>query len=109
MPIVITDEDAIRAGHPNAASVRKRLSGEESWMVYRIGLAWAGEDPRIALRSEGGRESSSSSAPSAQPDSGAALASPGRSSRSSTPSRAAVARSTAPRRIDISRTLRAIP
>jgi len=51
-PLSITDEDAVRAGHPNAANVRKRLSGEESWMVYRIGLAWAGEDPRIALRSD---------------------------------------------------------
>jgi len=51
-PDAITDEDAVRAGHPNAASVRKRLSGEQTWSTYRIGLAWAGEDPRIALRSD---------------------------------------------------------
>ncbi|MCW3158060.1 hypothetical protein [Micropruina sonneratiae] len=50
-PASITESDAALAGHPSADSVRKRLSGEDGWTTYRIGLGWAGEDPRIALRS----------------------------------------------------------
>ncbi|MBO9522002.1 MAG: hypothetical protein J7518_10740 [Nocardioidaceae bacterium] len=46
----ITDAEAVLAGHRDAASVRKRLAGEEDWPVYRVTLRWVGEDPRIALR-----------------------------------------------------------
>lgn len=49
-PADITDEDAVRAGHPNADLVRKRLAGDETWSTYRVTLAYAGADPRIALR-----------------------------------------------------------
>ncbi|HET6152745.1 MAG TPA: hypothetical protein VFE15_07295 [Marmoricola sp.] len=49
-PDKITQADAVRAGHPDAASVRKRLAGEEGWATYRIELAYAGPDPRLALR-----------------------------------------------------------
>lgn len=51
-PEAITDADAIRAGHTDAATVRRRLAGDESWSTYRIELSWAGEDPRIALRED---------------------------------------------------------
>ncbi len=51
-PAEITDADAAQAGHPNADSVRRRLAGEPGWPTYRIRLRWAGEDPRIALRSD---------------------------------------------------------
>ena len=49
---LISDDEAARAGHRDATSVRKRLSGEVGWPVYRIGLSWVCEDPRIALRSD---------------------------------------------------------
>lgn len=49
-PEKISKADAVRAGHPDADSVRKRLAGEEDWTTYRIELEYAGEDPRIALR-----------------------------------------------------------
>lgn len=51
-PNHITDPDAVAAGHPNADSVRRRLAGEPGWPTYRVGLSWAGEDPRIALRND---------------------------------------------------------
>ncbi len=51
-PAQITDADATGAGHPHADSVRRRLAGETDWPTYRIRLAWAGEDPRLALRSD---------------------------------------------------------
>lgn len=51
-PASISNSEAALAGRPNADSVRKRLSGEAEWTTYRIGLSWAGEDPRIALRSD---------------------------------------------------------
>ncbi|MCZ4498915.1 MAG: uncharacterized protein JWQ74_1468 [Marmoricola sp.] len=49
-PDKITKVDAVRAGHPEPDSVRKRLAGDESWATYRIELEYAGEDPRVALR-----------------------------------------------------------
>lgn len=49
-PEKITRADAVRAGHPDAESVRKRLAGEEDWTTYRIELEYAGADPRVALR-----------------------------------------------------------
>jgi hypothetical protein len=51
-PGSITDEEAVLAGHRDAAALRKRLAGEEDWTTYRVTLAWAGEDPRIALRED---------------------------------------------------------
>jgi hypothetical protein len=51
----ITDADAVAAGWPDAARLRKQLDkvaqdqgGDHP--TYRIRLSWAGEDPRIALR-----------------------------------------------------------
>jgi hypothetical protein len=49
-PDAITDEEAVLAGHPHAAMVRKRLAPDESWSTYKVTLAYAGPDPRIALR-----------------------------------------------------------
>lgn len=49
-PDKISRADAVRAGHPDAESVRKRLAGDDEWTTYRIELEWAGEDPRVALR-----------------------------------------------------------
>jgi hypothetical protein len=51
-PDSIDDAEAVLAGHPDAASVRRRLAGDPAWPTYRVELAWAGEDPRIALREE---------------------------------------------------------
>ncbi|MCW2783941.1 MAG: uncharacterized protein JWP74_458 [Marmoricola sp.] len=52
MPEKITKVDAIRAGHPDPESVRRRLAGDDDWTTYRIGLEYAGEDPRVALRGQ---------------------------------------------------------
>lgn len=49
-PAAITDEEAVLAGHPHAVMVRKRLAPDESWPTYRVRLAYAGPDPRLALR-----------------------------------------------------------
>lgn len=49
-PEKITKVDAVRAGHPDPDAVRGRLAGDETWTTYRIELAYAGEDPRVALR-----------------------------------------------------------
>jgi hypothetical protein len=46
----LTDEEAVLAGWASAAKLRARLNPDESLELYRIGLAFAGEDPRIALR-----------------------------------------------------------
>jgi len=44
----ISDSDAIAAGSPTPAAVLTLTKGDEQ--LYRVGLTWAGEDPRIALR-----------------------------------------------------------
>ena len=49
-PGEITDEDAHRAGWPDAARLLRQLDKVEQPTTYRIRLAWAGPDPRIALR-----------------------------------------------------------
>jgi hypothetical protein len=46
----ITDEEARQAGWPDATRLRQRLAPDDSLPTYRVRLAWAGEDPRIALR-----------------------------------------------------------
>lgn len=48
----ITDEEAALAGHPSADALRRRLTPDPSLPTYRVVLAWAGEDPRIALRED---------------------------------------------------------
>jgi len=48
----ITDEEAVRAGHPDADRLRARLAPDTSLATYRVRLAWVGEDPRIALRED---------------------------------------------------------
>ncbi len=45
----ITDDEARRAGWPDAERLRRRLAPEGS--TYRIELSYAGPDPRVALRS----------------------------------------------------------
>ena len=49
-PAAITDAEAVLAGHPTADALRKRLAPDESWPTYKVTLAYAGPDPRIALR-----------------------------------------------------------
>jgi hypothetical protein len=44
----ITDEEALRAGWPDAERLRRRLAPEGE--TYRVELSYAGPDPRIALR-----------------------------------------------------------
>ena len=48
----ITDDDALMAGHKDAATVRKFLAAGEDRPTYKVTLQWIGEDPRIALRSD---------------------------------------------------------
>lgn len=49
-PAAITDAEAVLAGLNDAADVRKRLAPDASWSTYKVTLAYAGPDPRIALR-----------------------------------------------------------
>jgi hypothetical protein len=44
----VTPEDAVAAGSPTPEAVLKLTKGDEQ--LYRVGLTWAGPDPRIALR-----------------------------------------------------------
>ncbi|MEP9362280.1 hypothetical protein ABLE68_04880 [Nocardioides sp. CN2-186] len=45
-----TDEEAVAAGWPDAARLRKQLDKVEQGDTYRVELTWAGPDPRVALR-----------------------------------------------------------
>ena len=51
-PAAITDEDAHAAGARSADAVRARLRDDAALTTYRVELAWAGPDPRVALRSD---------------------------------------------------------
>jgi hypothetical protein len=51
-PALITDEEAVAAGHPDADRLRSRLRDDPDLPTYRVVLSWAGEDPRIALRED---------------------------------------------------------
>ncbi len=53
-PATITDEDARRAGSPDADSLRRALDhrGADAGTVYRVRLHLAGPDPRVALRED---------------------------------------------------------
>ena len=46
----LTAEDARRAGAPSLQALREALAARPDDPVWRIGLAWAGPDPREALR-----------------------------------------------------------
>lgn len=46
----LTAEAARRAGAPSAAALRRALSGHPDRPIHRIGLRWAGADPRTAMR-----------------------------------------------------------
>lgn len=45
----ITDADAVAAGYADAADLIEHLNYRED-PIYRIGVRWVGEDPRIAMR-----------------------------------------------------------
>ncbi len=47
----ITDMDAVQAGYLSAADLIEHLNYRED-PIYRIGVRFAGEDPRIALREQ---------------------------------------------------------
>jgi hypothetical protein len=47
----ISEEDARRAGDDSAAEIRRVLAGRDG-TVYRIGLEYAGPDPRVRLRGQ---------------------------------------------------------
>lgn len=49
----ITNKDARRAGVASKADLLKLMRAKEGSPIYRIGLHYAGEDPRIALRNDG--------------------------------------------------------
>jgi hypothetical protein len=46
----ITEADARRAGAASLDALRRGLADRADRPVFRVGLRWAGEDPRIALR-----------------------------------------------------------
>jgi hypothetical protein len=48
----LTDDEAVRAGHASGAALRTALAARTDRPVYRIELAYAGPDPRIALRAD---------------------------------------------------------
>jgi hypothetical protein len=47
-PESLTEADALAAGHPALAALQH--STRRDGPLFRIGLAWAGPDPRVALR-----------------------------------------------------------
>jgi hypothetical protein len=51
-PDAISDEEAVAAGWPDAARLRRQLDKVESGTTYRVALSWAGPDPRVALRED---------------------------------------------------------
>lgn len=46
----LTAEDARRAGAASAKALREALAARSDRPAWRVGLRWAGEDPRVALR-----------------------------------------------------------
>ena len=46
----ITEDDARRAGAASLDALRRGLAARADRPVFRVGLRWAGDDPRIALR-----------------------------------------------------------
>lgn len=51
-PAAITDGEAVAAGWPDAERLRRQLVKADAPTTYRIVLAWAGPDPRVALREQ---------------------------------------------------------
>jgi hypothetical protein len=49
-PDSITDLDAVRAGAASRADLFARLGDRPGRAIYRVGLRYAGADPRVALR-----------------------------------------------------------
>ncbi|WP_018155146.1 hypothetical protein [Demetria terragena] len=49
-PSSLRADDARRSGHPSVSELRERLSTHPDRPLFRIGLAYAGPDPREALR-----------------------------------------------------------
>jgi hypothetical protein len=49
-PAEIDEEDARQAGYPSRSALLADLAAREEGEIYRIGVAYAGEDPRLALR-----------------------------------------------------------
>ena len=49
----LTDDDARAAGYPDRAALRAALTGRDG-AIYRIAVAPAGADPRVALREDSG-------------------------------------------------------
>ena len=48
----ITDEDDLRAGAPRE-QLLKLMAGKAPAPIFRVGLRYAGEDPRVSLRNSG--------------------------------------------------------
>ena len=48
----ITEDDARRAGAASLDALRRGLAANPDRPVFRVGLRWAGEDPRIGLRQQ---------------------------------------------------------
>jgi hypothetical protein len=48
----ISEDDARRAGAASLDELRRGLAAKADRPVFRVGLRWAGEDPRIALRQQ---------------------------------------------------------
>ena len=46
----LTEDDARRAGAGSLGALRRGLAAHADRPLYRVGLRWAGADPRIALR-----------------------------------------------------------
>jgi hypothetical protein len=46
----LTEDDARRAGAASLDALRRGLAARPDRPVFRVGLRWAGEDPRIGLR-----------------------------------------------------------
>jgi hypothetical protein len=46
----VTEEDAVRAGYDGAAAARADLPGDAGHPLFRVEVAYAGADPRVALR-----------------------------------------------------------
>jgi hypothetical protein len=51
-PDAITDAEAVAAGWPDAARLRRQLDQVKTGETYRVVLSWAGPDPRVALREQ---------------------------------------------------------
>jgi hypothetical protein len=49
-PDAITNDEALAAGWPDVARLRRQLDKVTDGETYRVTLSWAGPDPRVALR-----------------------------------------------------------